>query len=88
MSVKTTAASTSHRAVDIRRFPWIRRLAADYAFNFDALAPFYAGNPHDDQAWRDAIRRTSSHPRDRGRVADILLAQPRRGCAIDRRSPS
>ena len=27
-------------SVDIRRFPWIRRLATDYAFAFDRVAPY------------------------------------------------
>ena len=39
-----TAARLS---IDIRRFPWIRRLAADYAFEYSRLAEFFAGNPAD-----------------------------------------
>jgi len=31
--------------VDIRRFPWVKKLAADYAFQFAALAPFFSGDP-------------------------------------------
>ena len=34
-----------HIPVDIRRFPWIKKLAADYAFQFSALAPFFSGDP-------------------------------------------
>jgi bacillithiol biosynthesis cysteine-adding enzyme BshC len=64
--------------VDIRRFPWIRRLAADYAFNFDSLEEFFAGNPADPSAWRDAIIRVQRHPRRGGAVADIVQAQQRR----------
>jgi bacillithiol biosynthesis cysteine-adding enzyme BshC len=48
-------------AVDIRRFPWIRRLAADYAFAFERVAPFFAGDPASAQAWADAIRRRQAH---------------------------
>src|SRR5262245_26986887 len=40
-----STASASSLAIDIRSFPWIRRLAADYAFEFDKVAPFYAGDP-------------------------------------------
>ena len=34
-----------HIPVDIRRFPWVKKLAADYAFQFSALAPFFSGDP-------------------------------------------
>lgn len=64
--------------VDIRRFPWIRRLAADYVFDFPHLAEFYAGNPAEPSAWRDAIARTQRHTRARNAVADLLDAQQRR----------
>ena len=36
-------------AVDVRRLPWMRRLAIDYIFNFDNVAPFFAGNPQEPQ---------------------------------------
>jgi bacillithiol synthase len=75
-------ASTTQNtfAVDIRRFPWIRRLAADYAFDFGRLAEFFSGNPYDPAAWRDAIARVQRHARERDRVADLIRAQQdRRG---------
>jgi bacillithiol biosynthesis cysteine-adding enzyme BshC len=65
-------------AVDVRRFPWIRRLAADYAYNFPAVEPFFAGNPSHKTAWSDAIRRTQSHPRSRADIAAVLQAQQAR----------
>jgi bacillithiol biosynthesis cysteine-adding enzyme BshC len=72
-----TAARLS---VDIRRFPWIRPLAADYAYNYDALAPFFAGNPAQPAAWHDAIARVSRHPRDREALARLVQnQQARRG---------
>jgi bacillithiol synthase len=61
--------------VDIRRFPWIRRLAADYAYDFDRLLPFFAGHPSQPAAWADSIGRAQAFPRDRARVAAILAAQ-------------
>ncbi len=74
-------------AVDVRRFPWIRRLAADYAFNFPSVEPFFSGNPTQPSAWADAITRTQAHPRSRAEVARLLEAQQtRRGApqaAID-----
>ena len=69
--------SDARLPIDIRRFPWIRRLAADYAFDFGRVAEFFAGNPADPAAWRDAIARTQRHPRNRHGIADILQAQQR-----------
>jgi bacillithiol biosynthesis cysteine-adding enzyme BshC len=63
--------------IDIRRFPWIRRLAADYAFEYDKVASFFAGNPADPAAWRDSIVRTQRHPRDRHAIARVVQAQQR-----------
>lgn len=65
-------------AVDVRRFPWIRRLAADYAYNFPAVEPFFAGNPTQKAAWADAVRRTQSHQRNRAEIAAVLEAQQAR----------
>jgi bacillithiol synthase len=62
-------------AVDVRRFPWIRPLAGDYAFNFRQVEGLYAGDPTDPQAWRDAVARAQSHPRDRAAIAAVLRAQ-------------
>lgn len=64
--------------VDIRHFPWTSRLVSDYAFAFDPLTAFYAGNPADDDAWRDAIARAQHHPRQRTQVAALLETQQRR----------
>jgi len=64
--------------VDIRRFPWIRRLAADYAFDYARVAEFFAGNPEDPAAWRGAIAGAQSHPRNREALVRILEAQQRR----------
>jgi len=72
------SATTARLPIDIRRFPWIRRLAADYAFDFARLSAFFAGNPAERPAWSDAIARAQRHPRDRAAVADLLEAQQRR----------
>jgi bacillithiol biosynthesis cysteine-adding enzyme BshC len=71
-------AATTRFPIEIRRFPWIKRLAADYAFDYPRLAEFFAGDPTDPAAWRDAIGRAQRHPRDRDRIADIVVAQQRR----------
>ena len=69
-------------AVDVRRFPWIRRLAADYAFDYGAVAPFFSGDPTDREAWAEAIRRSQAHTRRRDEIAAVIAAQQeRRGAA-------
>jgi bacillithiol biosynthesis cysteine-adding enzyme BshC len=64
--------------VDVRRFPWIRRLAADYAYDFSSVAPFFAGDPADRAAWADAIARTQRHDRRREDIARVIAAQQER----------
>lgn len=65
-------------AVDLRRVPGIRSLAADYVDRFTSLAPFFAGDPHDPAAWQDTIRRTQSHERRRSDIAAIVAHQQER----------
>ena len=75
----TTAAATATRvAVDMRRFPWVRPLAGEYASNFASVAPFYAGDPQSPDAWREVGARARQHPRNRDQVAAALAAQLRR----------
>lgn len=64
--------------VDVRRFPWIRRLAVDYAYDFRSVAPFFSGDPADRAAWADAIARTQAHDRRRGDIAAVIGAQQAR----------
>ncbi len=64
--------------MDIRQFPGIRRLAGDYAFNFERLAPFFAGDPADPGQWRHAITRTLAKDRDRATLAAALAGQQQR----------
>ena len=72
------ATASGRIPVDIRRFPWIRRLASDYAFDYARLADFFAGDPRDTAAWRDAIARASRHRRQRDAVVQVLQAQQQR----------
>jgi bacillithiol synthase len=69
--------------VDQRRFPWIRRLAADYAYDFSAVAPFFSGDPAERSAWAAAIARTQAHDRRRDEIAAVIAAQQER-----RRAPA
>jgi bacillithiol biosynthesis cysteine-adding enzyme BshC len=64
--------------VDVRRFPWIRRLAADYAYDFRSVAPFFSGDPADRSAWADAIARTQAHSRRRTEIATVIAHQQER----------
>ena len=70
--------TVSRLPVEIRRFPWIKRLAADYAFEYERVADFFAGNPAHPTAWRDAVHRAQQHPRDRSAIVDVVQAQQRR----------
>ena len=71
------SGTTARLPIDIRRFPWIRRLAADYVFEYEKVADFFAGNPADPAAWRESIVRTQRHQRDGEAIARILQAQQR-----------
>jgi bacillithiol synthase len=70
-----TTASASSLAIDIRSFPWIRRLASDYAFDFANVAPFYAGDPATPAAWADTIKRSQSLSRQPAETARVIAAQ-------------
>ena len=50
----------------------------DYAFAYERLSTFYAGDPRTADAWRDIITRTQQTARQRGAIADVLLAQQER----------
>ncbi len=64
-----------HIPVDIRRFPSVKKLAADYAFNYPALAPFFAGDPESPASWTAAIESAQRHPRRRGDLSALLTKQ-------------
>jgi bacillithiol biosynthesis cysteine-adding enzyme BshC len=70
-----STASASSLAIDIRSFPWIRPLAADYAFQFSNVAPFYAGDPATTAAWADTIQRSQSFKRQPAEIARVIAAQ-------------
>jgi bacillithiol biosynthesis cysteine-adding enzyme BshC len=82
VSINITGSSLSESSVripvDVRRFPWIRKLAADYAYDFHAVAPFFAGDPSNRDDWARAIARTQAHPRRRDAIAAVIAAQQRR----------
>jgi len=84
LSQPTASATQSKFSVDIRQFPWIRRLASDYVFDYGGLRDFFAGNPVDPLAWTEVIARTQQHARERDRVVHLLRAQQaRRGAPAE-----
>ena len=69
-------------AVDLRRFPWIRRLAADYAFDFRSVAPFFSGDPSEPRrAWSQIIPRVQAHAHERNEIAAVIARQQDRRSA-------
>jgi len=77
-SSSVTDESSVRIPVDVRRFPWIRRLAADYAYDFGAVAPFFSGDPSDRTAWADAIARSQAYERRRADIAAVIAGQQQR----------
>jgi len=77
-SDSTSSAATAPIAVDIRRFPWIRRLASDYAFAYDRVADYFAGDPASPQAWADAIHRRHAHRGAPDAIARVVAGQQER----------
>ena len=74
----STSESLIRIPVDLRRFPWVRRLAADYAYDFPSVAPFYSGDPSSYASWAGAIARTRAYPRPHAHIAEVLAAEQRR----------
>jgi bacillithiol biosynthesis cysteine-adding enzyme BshC len=80
VSSQISASGAVRIAVDIRRFPWIRPLAGTYAYDFASVAGFFAGNPADPDAWREAVARTQRSARPHQAAAGLIEAQQlRRG---------
>src|SRR5512138_1455313 len=74
----TETSSSARVDIDVRRMPWIRPLAGEYADRFPAVSEFFAGNPWTDGGWRDAIRRVQAHQHDRRSLVHMLRAQATR----------
>jgi bacillithiol biosynthesis cysteine-adding enzyme BshC len=53
-------------------------LAADYAYAFDNLREFFAGNPTEPDAWRTVIDQVQAQARNRDALAEALSAQQQR----------
>ena len=64
-----------HIPVDIRRFPWVKKLAADYAFQFSALAPFFPAILPRPRRGPPRSRTRRQHPRPRAELSALLAKQ-------------
>ena len=78
MHADSSSSTAAAVAVDIRRFPWIRRLATDYAFAFDRVAPFFAGDPAQPDAWAELVRQRHAHAGQPAELARVIAAQQAR----------
>src|SRR5436309_9682351 len=56
----------------------MRRLAADYAYDFRSVAAFFSGDPADRAAWSDAIAKAQAFDRRRDELARVIAAQQTR----------
>ncbi len=75
MPGESSASPVTKVSIDIRRFPWVRPLSAAYAYDFESLAGFFAGNPTRPEAWREAIARRHAMARPHREIAGIVEAQ-------------
>ena len=75
MPAESSASPLTSVAVDIRRFPWVRPLSAAYAYDFDSVAGFFAGNPARPEAWRAAVQRRHAMASAHREIAGVVEAQ-------------
>jgi len=64
-----------HLSVDIRRFPGVKKLAADYASCSSSLAPFFAGHPSAPESWTRTVAETTAYARPRAELSDVIAKQ-------------
>lgn len=64
-----------HLPVDIRRFPGIKKLAADYASSSSSLASFFAGHPSSSESWTRIIAAARAYSRPRTELAAVVARQ-------------
>ena len=75
MPAESSASPVKSIPIDIRRFPWVRPLSAAYAYEFESVAGFFAGNPARPEAWREAIGRRHAMARPHQEIAGVIEAQ-------------
>jgi bacillithiol biosynthesis cysteine-adding enzyme BshC len=62
-------------AVDLAELPYVKPFNLAVVSDFANVAGFFAGDPAQPAAWREAIARVTAHPRDRAGIAAALAAQ-------------
>ena len=80
---ETPLATAVRGAIDLRRFPWIRPLVAEYAADFQKVSSLFAGNPANPADWASTIARVQRAPRDRATLERLVSAQLERRGAPD-----
>ncbi len=78
MSETSPQPSPSRVPFDLRRLPGIRKLAADYAFDFPAVSRFFYADPSQPSSWHDGIARAQTAATPRGELAALLASQQAR----------
>jgi bacillithiol biosynthesis cysteine-adding enzyme BshC len=74
----SAAGGAASAAIDVRTISWIRPLLGTYAYDYDTVAPLYAGNPASPDAWANAVRRAHGFARHPEVIARIVAAQQQR----------
>src|SRR5690606_4812874 len=69
------AAGLVRESVAYDRLPWIRPLVPAVTREFERVAPLFAGNPADPDAWRSVIEKLTAQARDNDALATVLHAQ-------------
>lgn len=64
--------------LDYRELPFYKPLFLDYVYRFDRLAPFFAGDIREPDAWRRAAEEVSAYPRQPQALAHALREQNER----------
>ena len=77
-AVARTADGSAPLGLDVRTLEWMRPLLGEYAFNFQHIAPLYAGDPSSNEAWEGVIRQSQARAGDRAGIAAIVTAQQER----------
>ena len=75
------SGTSSPVGIDVRQLPWIRPLVGDYAFNFQKVAPLYAGDPLRRRRGATPSRAGTGSAAKTVAIAEVLSAQqdaPRR----------
>ena len=84
---ETSLATAVRAAIDLRRFPWIRPLVAEYATNFERVSQLFTGNPASPADWASTIARVQHAQRDPAAIERIVSAQlERRGAPPEARA--